>query len=230
MVTVEIHRTPRIRPDPAPHIGVHSSRTFASIQIGPKGGVISWSQRVPCVLIRFFILYSPYPPSLSALPIPTHPSLFQPADDSYSRFRWLPSPPSALHTSPTDVQMERGEIHSHDVHPHDRSDPSPPEASRTVATEVDALVDPISRLQPSLSPIYRRLGQGDLGVVGTRPIDAGGFADVWIGDMDDRRVAVKSYRCYGSADYPSIYKASYPSPLCVHAHQRPTDRGFAMKH
>ena len=37
-------------------------------------------------------------------------------------------------------------------------------------------------------------------VDGTRPIDAGGFADLWVGEMGDRKVAVKSYRCYTSAD------------------------------
>jgi hypothetical protein len=52
------------------------------------------------------------------------------------------------------------------------------------------------------------LEQEDVKVIGARPIDAGGFADVWAGEMGDRKVAVKSYRCYASANYMPTYKVS----------------------
>ena len=79
----------------------------------------------------------------------------------------------------------------------------------------DTLISLADRLRPILPSNYRWLGQGDLNVVGTCPLDAGGFANVWIGELSDQKVAVKSYRCYSSADYILIYTASHPYPSCV---------------
>lgn len=36
--------------------------------------------------------------------------------------------------------------------------------------------------------------------IGTRPVAAGGFADIWEAIYDGRKVVLKSYRCYTSCD------------------------------
>ena len=88
-------------------------------------------------------------------------------------------------------------------------------ACHSPTTDLGTLVDLASELQSSLLPSYRLLAQEDLEVVETRPIDAGGFADVWVSKVGDRKVALKSYRCHSSADYMPTYKVGHPSPLCV---------------
>ena len=52
------------------------------------------------------------------------------------------------------------------------------------------------------------LEQGALEFVGEHPVDAGGAADVWAGKMGDRKVAIKSFRCYSSTDYVVTYVVS----------------------
>ena len=47
-----------------------------------------------------------------------------------------------------------------------------------------------------------------LEVVGEHPVDAGAVADVWIGMMGNRKVAIKSYRCYSSSEYLVTYMVS----------------------
>lgn len=61
-----------------------------------------------------------------------------------------------------------------------------------------------------LPPDFQLLGQEDLDIVGTRPIAAGAFADVWVGQMGGKKVAVKSYRRYDSVDYTSASAVSHP--------------------
>jgi len=57
------------------------------------------------------------------------------------------------------------------------------------------LADSAGRLCPFLPPRYRWLGGGDVTVVGKRPLYAGGFANVWVGETaGNRKVAVKSHR------------------------------------
>lgn len=129
---------------------------------------------------------------------------------SHSRFGSLSSLPSVLHIPLGDTQPEGGDTFSHDVHSHDQSESSLQEVDHPFPADLGTLVDFASRLQPFLLPDYRLLGQGDIRIIGTRPIDAGGFADVWVGEMGDRKVAVKSYRCYASANYMPTYKVSYP--------------------
>jgi hypothetical protein len=67
-------------------------------------------------------------------------------------------------------------------------------------TDIGTLVNMAGRLRPSLPGDCPWFGQEDLKVVGAHPIDAGGFADVWVGEMGDRKVAIKSYRCHASAN------------------------------
>jgi len=106
-----------------------------------------------------------------------------------------------------DVQLEGDGIPSNSIHHHDRP---PLRVNRSLVTDHETLVDLAGRLRSSLPPGYQWFGQDSLKVVGTRPIDAGGFADVWVGGVGDRTVAVKSYRCYTSADYIQTYNVSYP--------------------
>jgi hypothetical protein len=58
---------------------------------------------------------------------------------------------------------------------------------------------------PSLS-ICNWLEEGDVHMaVGGFPFSAGGFADLWRGSLDNRLVAVKSYRRYLSVDPSRIF-------------------------
>ena len=87
------------------------------------------------------------------------------------------------------------------------------ETDHSVTADVGIFVNMADRLQLSLPPSCQWLEQGVLKIVGTHPIDAGGFADVWVGEMGDRMVAVKSYRYYASANCAPTYKVSYPQLL-----------------
>jgi hypothetical protein len=65
--------------------------------------------------------------------------------------------------------------------------------------------------------------QGAVEIVGAHPVDAGGFADIWIGIMGDRTVAIKSHRCYLSSDnlpahvVSDIYLRRTPLTGCLFA-------------
>jgi len=76
-------------------------------------------------------------------------------------------------------------------------------------TPPENLVDAVRNLQPFLPTGCELLGEGDLKVFGSSPIDAGGFADVWVGERDDgTKVAIKSYRHYSSSGCLPIYLVS----------------------
>lgn len=69
-------------------------------------------------------------------------------------------------------------------------------------------------LRLSLSSICDWLAKDDVQVAGKRPISAGGFADVWRGSLDNRQVAIKSYRCYLSSDSSLVCLVGLPSLAC----------------
>ena len=96
---------------------------------------------------------------------------------------------------------------SRNIHPPEFA---PPGVDHSFMADLGALVKMAGRLRPSLPVDYLWLGRKDLKVVGTRPIGAGGFADVWVGELDNRKVAIKSYRCSASADYSRICGVSNP--------------------
>jgi hypothetical protein len=73
---------------------------------------------------------------------------------------------------------------SYNIHSYGRSESSPIDYSPTV--DIDTLINMAGRLRPSLPANCLWLGEGDLEVVGVPPIDAGGFADAWAGEMGDR--------------------------------------------
>ena len=109
--------------------------------------------------------------------------------------------------------LERGCVPSGTagVH-HDQSMPPPLGVERSLPIDPDALrehlVDLVSHLPPLLPDSCKWLEQGDLEFFGEQPIDAGGIADVWVGMMGDRKIAIKSYRYYSSSDYLPIYVVS----------------------
>ena len=76
-------------------------------------------------------------------------------------------------------------------------------------TPPEHLVDAVRNLRPFLPTGCELLGEGDLKVVGSSPIDAGGFADVWVGERDDgTKVAIKLYRYYSSSSCLPTYLVS----------------------
>ena len=71
------------------------------------------------------------------------------------------------------------------------------------------LVDLVHHLQSLLPGSCEWLEQGALEFVGEHPVDAGGVADIWVGEMDNRRkVAIKAYRCYSSSNNFPTYVVS----------------------
>ena len=76
-------------------------------------------------------------------------------------------------------------------------------------TQPENLIDAVRNLQPFLPSGCELLGQGDLKITCSYPIDAGGFADVWLGEMNDgMTVAIKSHRYYSSSSCLSVYLVS----------------------
>ncbi|KAF9646932.1 kinase-like protein [Thelephora ganbajun] len=73
-------------------------------------------------------------------------------------------------------------------------------------TPPEYLVDAVWHLKPFLPVGCGLLGQRDLKIVGSCPVDAGGFSDLWVGERNDGTVvAVKSYRYYSSSSCLPIY-------------------------
>jgi len=76
-------------------------------------------------------------------------------------------------------------------------------------TPTEHLVDAVRNLRPFLPIGCELLGQGDLKVVGSHPIDAGGFADVWAGEKNNGiTVAIKSLRHYSSSNCATTFLVS----------------------
>lgn len=74
----------------------------------------------------------------------------------------------------------------------------------------EELVDAVRGLKQLLPIGCELFGEGDLKLVGSRPIDVGGFADVWVGERNDSTVvAVKSRRYYSSSSYLPVYSVSH---------------------
>lgn len=65
----------------------------------------------------------------------------------------------------------------------------------------------VRKSHPSLS-ICNFLEEGDVHMVGEFSDSGGGFAGLWRGSLDNRQVAIKSYRCYLSTDPSRIFVVS----------------------
>jgi hypothetical protein len=90
--------------------------------------------------------------------------------------------------------------------------PESPEIDQSLPIDLVALcehlVDLVLHLRPLLPDSCRWMEQGALEIIGAYPFAAGGIADVWVGIMGDRKVAIKSYRCYSSSNYLPTYVVS----------------------
>jgi len=97
-------------------------------------------------------------------------------------------------------------------------------------TPPEHLVDAVRNLGPFLPIGCELLGQGDLKVVGSSPVDAGGFADIWVGERDDgTKVAIKSYRYYSSSSCLPTYLVSVDRYRNVFCLLKVTRRGCSRK-
>ena len=97
--------------------------------------------------------------------------------------------------------------------PQDQSQSLPPEIDLSPMTDPSTppehLIDAVRNLKPFLPIGYGMLGQGDLKILGSYPVDASGFADVWIGELNDgTAVAIKSLRYYSSSSRLPVYLVS----------------------
>jgi len=138
-------------------------------------------------------------------------------------------------SSSRDVQREWSDVSSCTVGPPDQPQSLPSEIDLSPmtnpSTPPEHLVDAVRNLKPFLQIGCRMLGQGDLKVDGSRPVDAGGFVDVWVGKLNDgTAVAIKSYRYYSSSSCLPIYLVSgeyYHDEFCS---LKVTRRGCTRKH
>ena len=70
------------------------------------------------------------------------------------------------------------------------------------------LVGLVCHLRSLLSDSCEWLEPGTLEFTEAHPVNAGGVADVWVGEMDNRKVAIKAYRCYSSSNNLVTYMVS----------------------
>ena len=75
--------------------------------------------------------------------------------------------------------------------------------------------DLAQRLRQLLPPTLNWLGSDDVQIIDTIAFSSGSFSEVWNGSLQDLRVAVKSLRCYSSAEFEpaelglvSLYKSA----------------------
>jgi len=123
---------------------------------------------------------------------------------------------------PRSAQREGNETHSCHAETPEQLEWSAPEIDPSSVTSFSALpehlVDAVRRLKPFLPVGCELLAEGDLRVVGSRPIDAGGFADVWTGERNDGTVvAIKSHRYHSTSSCRSTYLVShqrYQTAVC----------------
>lgn len=70
------------------------------------------------------------------------------------------------------------------------------------------ITDSVPHLPSLLPASCKWLEQGALEIGGEHPVNAGGVADVWIGMMENHKVAIKSYRRNSCSDYRLTYVVS----------------------
>ena len=76
----------------------------------------------------------------------------------------------------------------------------------------ERLVDAVQNPEHFLSNGCNLLNQQEVKIVGSCPIDAGGSADVWAGEMNGSAVAIKSYRRNASSSCLPVYWVSSDCP------------------
>ena len=98
-------------------------------------------------------------------------------------------------------------------------------------TPCEFLLDLVPHIRPLLPDSCTWFEEGAIEVVGEFPASAGRVADVWVGMVGDRKVAIKSYRCCSSSDYLPNYVASRTCLWRVsHRLKVYIDRGSTKKH
>ena len=121
------------------------------------------------------------------------------------------------------------------VNASDHSPSLPPEINlsptNNSSTSSEHFVDAVHSLRSFLPDECEMLGQGDLKIFSSCPINAGGFTDVWVGERDDgTKVAIKSYRYYSSSSCLPIYLVSVKCYRNVFCLLNITRRGCSRKH
>ena len=112
-----------------------------------------------------------------------------------------------------------------------QSNPSPLEFHRSHSTSTDPgalcehLVGLVSNLRPLLPAGCGWLEQGSIEVVGEHPVDGGGVADLWVGRIGNRKVAIKAYRYDSSSNCSVAYTVSATHSRAVD----PIDRKFVQR-
>ena len=127
------------------------------------------------------------------------------ARNAFSRFLMYPRPlchPQGI-PPPRHTQHEWCDTPSRTVDALDHSLSLPLEIDLSPLDSPDTppehLVDAVRNLGPFLPTGCELFEQEDLKIVGIHPIDAGGFADLWVGvRKDGTKVAIKSHRCFSS--------------------------------
>jgi len=99
--------------------------------------------------------------------------------------------------------LKVADMSSHAAGGLDQSKPSPDPGALH-----EHLIGLVSHPPPLLPDSCGWLERGALVVIGEHPIDAGSVADVWVGMMGNRKVAIKSYRYHSSSDYLPTYVVS----------------------
>lgn len=64
-------------------------------------------------------------------------------------------------------------------------------------------------LRSPLPTAYGWLNPADVRITSEHPVGAGGFANIWEGVLNGRKVAVKSYRCYESFDQAQVVSVRF---------------------
>ncbi|KAF9642190.1 kinase-like protein [Thelephora ganbajun] len=100
-------------------------------------------------------------------------------------------------------------------------DPSMSELDQRLQTHPGALCELLGELlrhlRSSLPGDFGWLVEEAIEVVSDHPFDAGGTADILVGTMGDRKVAIKRYRLHSSSDYLPTYVRFYHEAFaCSH--------------
>lgn len=110
------------------------------------------------------------------------------------------------------AEHERGSTILCDALAPDRLQVLPPglglSSMNNVGAPPKSLVCAVRNLEPFLPDGCELFGQEDLKMIGSGPVDAGSFADIWIGERNGTRVIIKSYRLYASSSHLPIYSVS----------------------
>ena len=68
-------------------------------------------------------------------------------------------------------------------------------------------------LQSFMPSACRFLSSGDVKPIGSHPMAAGGFTDIWEATHGGRKVVLKSYRCYVAFDLVQVVEVHYDHNL-----------------